>query len=100
MVYVCRNHVPNFMDELCTGHVTNYHYIYLSNDSISSAFLPRAAGGRIQKAMSYVCHISGICSVPEPVICQVYSWYISNLGPWHIPHIYHTYTRHMKIDVI
>jgi hypothetical protein len=25
--------------------------------SISSAFLPRAAGGRIEKEMSYVCHI-------------------------------------------
>ncbi len=28
--------------------------------SISSAFLLRAAGGRIQKEMSYVCHMSGI----------------------------------------
>ncbi len=48
---------------------------------ISSAFLPRAAGGRIQKAMSYVCHISGICSAPMTVIYQVYTWYISFLGP-------------------
>ncbi len=64
--------------------------------SISSAFLPRAAGGRIQKAVSYVCHISGQCTVPKPVICQVYSWYISD----DIPDIYQTYTRHMKIGVI
>ncbi len=32
MVYKCRNHVPNFIDELCTGHVTIYHYIFLSYD--------------------------------------------------------------------
>jgi hypothetical protein len=38
--------------------------------SISSAFLPRAAGGQIKKAVSYVCHMSGICSVPLPVICM------------------------------
>jgi hypothetical protein len=65
---------------------------------IASAFLPGAAGGRIQKAMSYSCHISGIGSASRTVICQVYIPSIYHFWPkfgtmiyTRLPDIYQTY---------
>ena len=59
--------------------------------SISSKFLPRAAGGRIQKAVSYVCIFQVYVQFP----CLSYVRYIAGIYQIWDHDIYQTYTRHI-----
>jgi hypothetical protein len=63
--------------------------------SISSAFLPRAAGGRIQKT----CHMSVICQVYVQLSYLLYVRYIMIPGIYHFweHDVYLTYTRHIPV---